>query len=94
MIASSATESRDWIVWLAGMASLVVLQLLGVAAAFNLWRLTPGGRRTRAKQRRPALNDEEKNALQARLVTVIFEGSREEKSSSAVMEIWRKVPTR
>lgn len=91
-IASPVTENRDWIHWIVAMASLFALQLIGVAAALNLWRLTPKGRQTRAKHRSPALTDEEKNEVQARLVTVILHGSKAEKSASAVTEIWREVP--
>jgi hypothetical protein len=88
-IAFPVTKNRVWFDWLVGLASLGVIQLLGVAVVLDLWRVKPKRRQTIAPQKGTELT-ERKCAAQPRLVTVIFEGSRADKSAIAISEIWRK----
>jgi hypothetical protein len=90
-IAFQVTENRNWVEWVVGMASLGVIQSLGVAVALNLWRLKPKGRPASAMHMNADRN-EEQTAAQTPQVTVIFDGGAAENSKSAIREIWRGVP--
>jgi hypothetical protein len=87
--ASQVTASRDWVEWLAGITSLVLIQLLGVAVALNLWRAKPKGRKSSSMGRKTEVI-EENSTSHLRLFTAISDGSKAEESGIAISEIWRR----
>ncbi len=90
-IAFPVTEIRDSLEWMVAMASLAAVQLLGVAVALNFSRLKPKARPASAMPMKPE-PAQEKAGEQAPIAAVDFDESAAEESSSAIREIWRRVP--
>jgi hypothetical protein len=88
-IAFPVSENRNWVEWVAGMASLGVIQLLGVSVALKLWRLKAKRTPASAIEIKPE-STQGISAAPERLM--ILDGSAAERSKSAIREIWREVP--
>jgi hypothetical protein len=83
------SENRNWVEWVVGMASLGVIQLVGVSVALNLWRLKAKKTAAPAIQIKPKSTQ---GTIAAPERLMILDGSAAERSKSAIREIWREVP--